>query len=79
MVHCRVTLPYSSPTHPVEYDDSSRGNGDCNALGGYTRRGRDIGRFGTSASTTGQYDGANIRYGKGKIHVQAHMMYYMSL
>jgi hypothetical protein len=64
MVHCGVTPPYPSPTHLAEGDDSSKGHGDCNALGGYTRRGRDIDRIGTGAVAIGQSDDAVARYGK---------------
>jgi hypothetical protein len=42
MVHCGVTPPYLSPAHPEKGEKSSRGHGYCNALGGYTRRGKYI-------------------------------------
>jgi hypothetical protein len=61
--------PISESTHPTEGDDSRRGSGNCNVLGGYTRRGRDIDRIGAGAVTTGQSDDAITRYGEGKSHV----------
>lgn len=67
MVHCGVTPPYPSPAHLAEGDDSSKGRGDCNALGGYTRRGRDINRIGAGAVAIDQSDDAVARYGKNKV------------
>jgi hypothetical protein len=58
--------PYLSPTYPTEGDYSGRSNGDCDALGGYTRRRRDIDRFGTGTVSAGQPNDAIARYGKGK-------------
>jgi hypothetical protein len=68
MVHCRVTSPYLSPTHPTEGDYSGRSGGNCNVLGGYTRRRRDIDRIGIGTVSVGQPDDAITRYGKGKSH-----------
>jgi len=45
MVHCRHVSPYLSFIYPKKGDYSSRGGGDYNALGGYTRRRRDIDRI----------------------------------
>jgi hypothetical protein len=43
MVHCGVTPPYLSPSHPTKGDDSGRGSRDRDVLGSYTWRCRDIG------------------------------------
>jgi hypothetical protein len=68
MVYHDFTPPYSSLTHPIEGDESRKVHGECNSLGSYTRRGRDINRIGVGEVEIVQYENAVTRYGKDKIH-----------
>jgi hypothetical protein len=79
VVYCGVTSPYPSHVHPVEGDDSSSGSRNYNALTSYTRRGRDINRYGVGAVTTIQHDDAVERYDQEEGHARAHMLYHLSL
>jgi hypothetical protein len=49
VVHCEVSSPYLSPSYPTEGGNSGKGYGYCNVPRGYTRRRRNIGRFGIGA------------------------------
>jgi hypothetical protein len=62
-------LPYPSPTHPKEGDESTISDGNSNVPGGYTQRRRDIGRIGTGAFATSQSHNAIVGDGEGKSHV----------
>jgi hypothetical protein len=69
MVHCGVTPPYPSLSHPTKGVDSRKYHGDCNVLGGYTKRGRGVNKIGVGAVAIGQYNDEVVRHGKDKSHV----------
>jgi hypothetical protein len=60
-------FPISKCHSPNKGDDSSRGSRNFHASGSYTRRGRDINRFGTGAVATGQLDDATEDMDKMKV------------
>jgi hypothetical protein len=53
MIYYGVTSPYPIPTHPVEGDDLGRGSQNCDVLGNYTKRHRDIDWIGIGVVATG--------------------------
>jgi len=66
MVHCGVVSPYLSLAYPTKGDNSGKRNGDCDAPRGYTRRRKNIDKFGTQTISASQPDNAVAGYRKSK-------------
>jgi hypothetical protein len=72
-------FPISESRSPNKGDDSRKGGLNCNALGFYSRRGKNVGMFGIGIVATNQLDDTVTRYGQDKSCARARMVYHLSI